>query len=363
MKRVLHFITGLEDSGGAENMLLKTIPYIKDTENRVCVVYGRGAIGKKLEQRGIIVYYLDVKSFFDFSVFKKYKKVMSDFNPDIQVNYLIQADIFARIFAKIFGAKKVVSYIRNKYKKSLFIFLDKITLKKVDYLLANSKTVLDVYREKYDFIREKSGYIPNGVVAENFLPQFNKNELKKELGIEENDFVIVNIGSLHEQKDHPTLLRAINILKEKRIKNLKLFICGEGERERGLIKLRDELGLANEVSFLGIRRDKYEILSIANLFVLPSRYEGMSNALLEAMNTALPLVVSDIPENRELIKNNIHGFTFKTGNVDDLVEKMSYLINDREKGKIMGAEARKRIVKKYDIRKVIEDLNNFLKDF
>ncbi len=363
MKKVLHFITGIEEGGGAENMLLKTLPYLKSTENRACVLKGRGGIGSKLEEAGISVYYLDVKNYLDFDVVKRYKKVILDFKPDIQINYLIHADIFGRFFAKKFGVSKLVSFIRNRHIKALFVFLDKITLKKTDYLLTNSKTVLDFYRERYNYSKELSKCIPNGVKIDNFLPEFNREELKRELEIKEEDFVITSIASLHKQKDHQTLFKAIKVTRDKGIKNLKFLLCGEGREKNNLIDLRKKLKLEKEIKFLGVRLDKYEILSISNLFILPSLHEGMSNGLLEAMNLSLCSIVSDISENKELIKDQKNGLTFKTGDFYDLADKIMYIVNDSKKREELGIRARETIVRNYDISKIIEDLDKFLKDF
>jgi len=363
MKKILHFITGLESGGGAENMLLKTIPYIKDTENRVCAVYGRGEIGERLEQMGIKVYYLDVKNIFDVSIFGKYQKVINDFQPDVQINYLFHADIFGRIFAKFFGVKKVVSYIRNKYRNFLFIFMDRITLGFTDFLLTNSLVVLDYYKDKYNYNELKSKCIPNGVIVDGFLLEFDKQVLRNSLKIKNDDFVIVNIGSFCKQKDHQTLFKAIKVVKNKGIRNIKVFILGNGKKKRELMRLRETLGLVDEIVFLGIRDDKYRILSIADIFVLPSLHEGMSNALLEAMNSSLPCVVSDILENKELINDNVNGLVFKTGDVNDLAEKIGHLIKNKDKSVQMGVMAKKTVRERYNIVKIVEDLDSFLLKF
>jgi len=156
--KVLHFITGIELGGGAENMLLQLLPRMQaELENRVCAVMGRGEIGKKLEKIGIKVYYLDLKNIFDLGVIWRYRKVLKNFNPDIQVNYLIHADIFGRIFGNIFGVKKIISYIRcvqiTKASKKFFLG-EKFTLFLSNFILTNSETTRNFYINKLKIKKE-----------------------------------------------------------------------------------------------------------------------------------------------------------------------------------------------------------------
>ena len=149
-KKILHLITGLELGGGAENMLLQLLPKMQDNlDNCVCAIKGKGEIGKKLEEAGIPVYYLELRNIFDIGMIFRYRNILKDFRPDIQVNYLIHADIFGRILGKIFGVKKIVPYIRNIHKSMpSLMFLDRITLFLSDFILTNSETSRRYYIDR-----------------------------------------------------------------------------------------------------------------------------------------------------------------------------------------------------------------------
>jgi len=358
MKKVLHLITGLEKGGGAEAMLLKTLPYLESTENAVCVFKGRGDIGKELERRGVKVYYLDMKGYWDLGVIKRYKKVVKDFRPDIQVNYLIHADIFGRIFGKKYGVKKLVSYIRNMHNNFIYAFPDKITLKRVDFLLTNSRANLRFYREEYNFPKDKSACIPNGVEMKDKPFEEKLKNLKKELGLN-NEFVITCVSRLHQQKNIDTLIRAGQILAREN-DDFKILLIGDGKERGNLKKLARKLNMEDKIKFLGKREDVWEILNISNLFALPSSKEGMSNALLEAMAAGLPAVVSDIKENKELVGSGKNGYTFKVKDKSDLAQKIKLLEQDKQKRTIMGEASKKKIKNNYDINKVINILDEFL---
>jgi glycosyltransferase involved in cell wall biosynthesis len=357
MKRVLHLITGLEKGGGAEHMLLKTLPLLKSAEHAVCAIRGRGEMGARLEEKGVKVFYLQMKNYFDFGVIKRYKDVVKNFSPDIQVNYLIHADVFGRIFGKRFGAKKIVSYIRNRHIKSIFQIFDFLTLHSVDYLLANSEAVLKFYRHRYHFPENRSAAIPNAIDLTP-VPDGDLDKLRNELQINEDDLVITTIASLHKQKDLPTFLRAVSIVKEKGLIKPKVFICGQGPEKDNLEELAGVLGLKENVFFLGVRNDVYDILKISGAFVLPSLHEGMSNALLEAMKEGCPCIVSAIPENTELITDKKSGLTFPPGNDVALAEKIMAVAASDAAAKALADEAHK-VVARYDLGKIIAELDEF----
>lgn len=341
-------------------MLLNTVPYFKKTENRVCAVWGRGEIGKELEEKGIKVYYLGARSYFDLGVIGKYKKVIEDFSPDVQVNYLIHADIFGRFFARIFGVKRIVSYIREIYINKYHYYFDRFTLWLVDFLLTNSKTTLDIYQNKLSFPKKKSDVITNGVNLEIVRPNEEAVELREKLEISNDDFVLLCIARLHKYKNHDTLIKAVKRIKEEGEIKIKLLLCGVGEEKENLVSLSNELGVSGEVLFLGKRTDVYNLISISDSFVLSSNREGMSNALLEAMTIGCPCLVSANECNLELIKDGINGFTFRHGDDKDLFDKIKLIYKNRELANNFAKQARLDIENDYDIKKIIQALDDFL---
>jgi len=361
MKKVLHLITGLEKGGGAENMLLKTLPYLKKTENRVCCIKDEGEIGKELEQKGIIVHYLAGNNKYNPGVIWRYKGVIKDYRPDLQVNYLIHADLFGRFFGKTFGVNKIIAYIRNKHLDLPFLLkIDKLSSRLVDYHLTNSESTLKYYRQNLKIKKEKSHCIPNGINLGNFQINIEKEKKRNKLNLYSDDFVISNIARLYASKRQIDILQALKLLNNPKI---KLLLVGTGDQQGLLKSFVKEHDLDKQVQFLGLRDDVLEILQISDLFVLPSMHEGMSNALLEAMAMKRPCLVSDIEENIELISHNLNGLNFYTGDYNDLSEKINYAINNIEMMQRFGLRARQTIEENYDIKKIIIQIDDFLYNF
>lgn len=363
MKKILHLITGVELGGGAENMLLHLLPLIRSSglDNRVCVIRGHGEIGKRLEAMNIPVYYLDVKGFFDFLVIIRYRKIIRDFKPDVQVQYLIHADIFGRVFGWFFGIKKCISYIRNIHRrKRWWLFLDKVTLPLVYVLLTNSEAAKRYYQLHMGISAKKIDCIPNGVDLSRFeVKDVEKLALREELGIVSNRKIIGSVARLEPQKDIATLVNAFVVVK-KQHPQLTLLLVGEGREEENLRKVVKANGLSREVIFLKRRNDIPKLLSVMDIFVLPSLHEGMSNALLEAMAAGKCILASRIEENAELIEHEKEGILVACGNVVEFAEHISRMVDFPEKYHNLRENALRKVRERYDIIRVADRYRHFL---
>lgn len=363
MKKILHLITGVELGGGAENMLLHLLPLIRSDalDNRVCAIRGHGEIGKKLEAMNIPVYYLDVKGFFDFSVVIRYRKILQDFKPDVQVQYLIHADIFGRVMGYFFGINKCISYIRNIHRgKKWWLFFDKMTLPFVDVVLTNSEAAKRYYQIYMGGSMKKMDCIPNGVDLSRFqVSSSEKIALRKSLGIGNNQKIIGSVARLELQKDIATLVHAF-ILVKKQYPQSTLLLIGEGREEKNLRKIIESNGISEDVIFLKKRTDIPQLLSIMDIFVLPSLHEGMSNALLEAMASGRCILASRIEENAELIEHEKEGILVTCGDIAEFSKRISDMIQYPEKYRHFQENALKKVHERYDIIQVAFQYRYFL---
>lgn len=135
--------------------------------------------------------------------------------------------------------------------------------------------------------------------------QVNKNDKKRDLGIPMDSIIILSVGELSRRKNHETLIKAVDMLKNTKIHCL---IAGRGDLEDYLKSKAKENCTAEQVHFLGFRTDVAELYKIADFYVHPAFQEGLSVAVMEAMASGLPCVLSDIRGNRDLIENGEGGF-------------------------------------------------------
>ena len=214
-----------------------------------------------------------------------------------------------------------------------------ITINKEDFALA----------KKHMHVKHVT-YIPGvGVDLKKFSSNTLTNEekltIRRSLGIKDNEKMLLSVGELIPRKDHETAIRAIHKLNDKRI---KYFICGQGALHDHLQTLINDLGLSDNVKLLGFRTDISELCCCADMFVFPSRQEGLPVALMEAMASGLPCVVSDIRGNTDLIDDGKGGFLCKPNDVDGFAQKIKMLLSDRDLSTSMSVYNTNKL-KKYDI--------------
>ena len=203
-----------------------------------------------------------------------------------------------------------------------------------DRFIAITKDVENALREA-GIQRQKIVGIPNGVA----IP--DDPVVKKE-----NNIKIVFVGRLIPRKRVDWLIRSYSFAPTSR--GSKLVVIGDGPEQKKLSTLATELKVENKVEFKGqFRKDQVEAeLASADIFVLPSTSEGMSNALLEAMANRLAVVAADIPQNRELITENLNGCLFETP--EDLSLVLAKLVSNDCERRRLGKNAHQLIQQKYD---------------
>ncbi len=184
----------------------------------------------------------------------------------------------------------------------------------------------------------------------------NVEKKRKELGLLDDDIVLISMGDLIKRKNYALSLEIIFACNNPHIKYL---ICGKGPELELLKKQAINLGIDNQVIFLGFRTDIKELLQISDIFLFTTLQEGLPRSLMEAMASGLPCVVSNIRGNKDLIDNNKGGYC--CNNVNDYVFAINKLINDKETCKSFGKYNINRIIK-YDINYVTKEMKRIYKD-
>lgn len=182
-------------------------------------------------------------------------------------------------------------------EKLLSLLTDvQITINQGDYLLA-----------KRGLHAKKVMYIPGvGIDWRRFAHNgLKKAECRKLLGIEENAFVLLSVGELCERKNHQAVIRALSLLKEKK---MHYYIAGYGEERENLRRLADRLGVGRQVHLVGYRMDLEKWYCAADLSLLPSIREGLGLAGLEAMAAGLPLITTGVGGIGDYAVNKVSGF-------------------------------------------------------
>lgn len=245
-------------------------------------------------------------------------------------------------------------FYKGAPKKNWILFypVEKICSRWTDVLITINK-------EDYAFAKKHMNagrveYIPGvGVDTKKFqLENFDKNRKRKELGILDDDFFILSVGELNQNKNQEVIVRAIAKLNNPKI---HYFIAGKGDKADYLKELAKKLNV--NLHLLGYRTDIVELLNTADVYAFPSYREGLSVALMEAMSAGLPCVVSKIRGNVDLIEDGKGGYLCSPNDVEGFVFAINELvgpINNRN----LFSNNNKKTVKNFDIECVVKKMDN-----
>lgn len=203
-------------------------------------------------------------------------------------------------------------------------------------------------------VRKKTVILPNPVSDVFFEIQRPNRKI----------YTIVAAGRLHEQKNYPMLIKAAAILKKRKYEFV-IKIYGEGPERSTLDSLVKKYDVDSCCILCGRSNDMKTVYQDADIFVMTSNYEGMPNALMEAMASGLPCVSTDCPSGpSELITEEVTGFLVRLNDHNQLADKIARLLNNSELSKCIGDKARNEIKSKYteDIiseRFIMDVLNHF----
>jgi glycosyltransferase involved in cell wall biosynthesis len=323
---------------GAEIMCENLIYELVEQGEEVVVVslYDyHSAITERLEKKNIKVIYLHKKPGLDFSMIIKLVKLFKIEKPDVihTHRYVMQYAIPAAI---ITGIKQRVHTVHNVAKKE-----NSNLARKVNFLffkfahvipVALSEKIQKTIEEEYRINIKKIPVILNGIDLKKCLPKSSYNL--------NNPIRILHIGRFSEQKNHEGLVQAFALFV-KLHPDSKLILVGDGEKKTHIENLVNEFNLSSKVLFCGIQSDIYGYLHDADIFILPSLYEGVPMTLIEAMGTGLPIVATAVGGVPDMLNNEKEAL-LTSKNVDELCAALNRFVEDQSFRELCGNNALKR---------------------
>lgn len=361
--KVLHVINTL-GMGGAEELILDICKNINKDRFIIEVAVLESQIypvGDELISLGIKVHLLNCNhSYLDIRKVFKLFRVIKKTKPDIIHSHLFDANLYSRVAGIIARIPILIIHEHNTFheKEKYFrlpVYADQL-LSKYTYKIITISKAVDEFTKKQEKIESsKFVLIKNCIDTGKFIIQDGKSQstlVRQELSIKESEFMIICVAGFRKQKGHKYLIEAINGLSNK---DIKLILVGDGALRADIEKQVKKLGLKSKVQFLGIRRDIPELLNASDLFVLPSLWEGQGLVVIEAMASGLPVVATRVGGIPEFITNN-EGYLVETGNVDSLINGISYTIEGIRMNKFDKDEIRLKAQRNFDIKIYIKEI-------
>ena len=211
-------------------------------------------------------------------------------------------------------------------------------------------------------ILETIGHIPedkvtvicNGVDVRRYQQTVDKIHVRRQLGLPENACLMAVVATFKAQKGHRYLIEAAPPVVEK-FPNLHILFIGDGDLRQDLQVQTDVMGLTEHIHFLGSRKDVPELLAASDYFVLPSLWEGLSMALIEAMATGLPIIATEASGTNQVMIAGETGLLIPPGDAHRLTEAMLELLSEPVRARAMGDAARRRVVSQFSVQKQAGD--------
>jgi len=350
--RILHVLDTLE-TGGLENAVVRIIQRMDPGrfEHVVCTIRRLGALAERLPRERVKISCLEAKPGFSVQLAPLARRIRET-APDILharnwgTAEAILAGWCARNCALVYSEHGLESgnlqpdpLPRRAFRRLVFHMSDRV--------FSVSRQLRDHHARMTGFPENRIDVIHNGIEVERFYPSDEiRARSRRQLGIGPEQFCIGVVGRLEAVKNIITILRAVATLPPST--DWRLMIAGEG---RDLAMLREfaasRPGVAERVLFLGEVHDVPNLLNAMDAYVLASLFEGISNSLLEAMATRLPVIVSAAGGNPEVVTDGESGLLFPAGDTEALRGRLLQLAGSPALRARLGGCAMRRVEQEF----------------
>jgi sugar transferase (PEP-CTERM/EpsH1 system associated) len=352
--RIAHVVYKL-DVGGLERVvinLMKNLPRDDYDASLYCLKEG-GNLADELEDDGYRVHYMYKKDRVDYALFFKIAKLFKHERVEIVHCHNIGAVLYGSIGSKLARAAGTVYTAHGTYSANRF---GKFRYSK--FLPVNKVVTVSGEARRAMLATGQVGpndvsTLPNGIDTDLFNVDVDTHDIKHQIGIPGGVPVFGIVARLSPEKQHNVLLDAMALLGGAAAASV-LVVVGDGPIRSQLETHAVEAGIADRVFFLGERRDVPRLLKIFDVFVLSSRFEGLSLTLLEAMAAGLPIVATDVGGNAEVVVDGKTGLIVEQGVAGALASAMEKIGTNPNLAREMGDLGRKRVVEQYSLEAMVK---------
>jgi sugar transferase (PEP-CTERM/EpsH1 system associated) len=350
--KVLQVATSLQ-TGGAEQVIIDLLKWGPGAgfENQVAVLVEEGELARVAVDLGVKVHLLGKSPGRDWSMVGAILRLARQIGADLIHAHNNGAGLYAALAGR-WGRIPVVTTRHGLYiKPGTGLWLWRLVGFLSTKMVCVGADVRDLAIGKVGLSADRVRLIFNGVDLEGYAPDEKARAFNREkLGIKADQPLLITVGRLSAVKDQAGMLQALALLKDISTQPPVLALVGDGPEKSTLVALADELGIYDQVRFLGDRRDVPGLLAGADCFVLNSFSEGISKALLEAMAVGLPVVATNVGGNPELVGPKQTGLLVPPGEPKALAQALATVVLDKNLAQRLGRAGRERVEKSFDVR-------------
>jgi glycosyltransferase involved in cell wall biosynthesis len=359
-KKVLHVIYSLFQ-GGAERHVetIATTPSEK-YDHLVCSLTSGDDPAENMKSAGIPVFLLEKKFRGDIRVLPLLSRLIKQKKVDILHLHNPPGSLWGTL-ATVFSHSSIpiirtehTPYIPSNYPL-VHRFLHSYLNRRSEKIICVSDHVRESFIASFHRWKEKYITIHNGILINNFRTSLSREECRTRFKLPKDAKIMGTIGRLTQVKNHASLIKVLHAIRQE-FKSIHLAILGEGKLKSTLRELAADFGVSDSVSFLD-PTDHIEIfLGALDLFILPSRREGLPLVVLEAMAAGIPTVASSVGGIPEIISNGHNGYLIHPHNLDEIAGKVSELLKDRERANTLAYRGKETIRDRFSADTMIPEI-------
>lgn len=350
--------------GGGQIHILLLSKYINKNHFEVLIASTpKGPFKTLVEKEGFKFFDVHLRKSFNICALRHLESIVNIEKIEILHSHGTVAGVYAKILKKRNPFLKLIHsihgyhylYSSNFLKRNGIRLIERILVDIPDMCVLPTNYDISLGLENKVIMPDRVSIIPYGIELENYSSEEDSDSaVARELRIRNNGFVIGNISRFDVQKNQKLLIEILPaIIKD--IPGVQLLLIGEGELMEDCRKLVVKMGLSEKVIFAGVRTDLKKIFPLIDIFVFPSKWEGLSLTLIEAMAARRCILASDIPSNRELINQGQNGFLFELNNKIDLINKIVELYKNPKLRELLASNA-KASAKRFDVKQMVSQI-------
>jgi glycosyltransferase involved in cell wall biosynthesis len=369
--RVLCFIDSLI-AGGAEQSLVAMAPHLggHGVQLEVATLHDRPGLEDELVEAGVDVSCLAGGGGRAGWVLRA-ARLAKQRRPDLVHTTLFESDLVGRLAATLSRTPVVSSLVNAAYgpeqraapgmsalRLSSARALDVVTAQRVARFHAITSSIADLMAARLHVRRSRIDVVPRGrdPLRLGRRSAGRRLDTRARLGIDDTAPVVLALARQEHQKGLDLLLDAVPPLLAQ-VPDVRVLIGGRRGNQTPLLERKSSELPPGSVRFLGARSDVGDLLAAADVFVLPSRWEGLGSVLLEAMALEAPIVASDLPPVREVVGD--HALLVPAGRGDDIARAVAATLADRSSAVERAASARERFLERFTVERVAREMAAF----
>lgn len=364
--RITYVITWME-MGGTQTHLLQVLRLL-DRDRFVPSLYcltGRGALLDAAREAGVPVcdggMAAGFRSVGTATGVLRLSRYLRRERVDIVHNYLLRANIFGGVAARLAGVPVVMGSKRGCHlRRGLELVGVRVANRLSHAVMTNAVAVRDFVAANERCPQEKMFVIPSGIDTDRFAP-LPADDFKRRLGLDPTRPVVGIVTRMRVRKGVEEFIRALGLVRD-RVGAVQGVIVGEVELDPELQRTVNELGLVEHLTLVGRRTDMPEVLSAFDVFVLSSHDEGMSNAILEAMAMERPVVATDVGGTNEVVRDGESGLLVPPKVVEPLAAAIVEVLREPERAAAMGRAGRRIVEEGFSARTMVRKMERVYED-